>query len=720
MCSSWASIESQTKNMEFIEKVNYAYKNIEYKFGIWNFFLIIIKSLFREIMKQSTYIDYLKKELHSHFHRACEQDRDNYRNQTNLVNPQTHAVNYKSVYIRDLLDFYLKDLGFTPKEFVDSLDNGRSLIDSLYSYYSSFLSDRRDFQNIFEETIRNDPKLFLLAFKECLNSHHAPYETVLKHNDNKEIIEQIKRDTEDFKKLLLLGEVHNIFPKLPKDAFYTKNTLYKNLMQEKGLLEDEAFDEKKLISLFEEASVNRRHMNFDKVINYCIFHIKDIVEKFDSPGSFNAWAATYVNNKKTSEGTTIEIVNDKQFFIWITREVNSEIKDYQSKFIDQWTNSLSFRDKLSRGYSSDLSFLSYQPHKIISFLSKFTREEKNQLMIDGMRDLDFSKSYRDFKNFITSIPLGKASPFDHAKIIEQLIDFRKDKINSDDVIADNAFFSAALNHLVTKSIKIIAQSSLSDEEKAQVKKDVLSIYANNSEIIAGLISDLQNSIICNIKNLESNWKELRLHAKELNLSSEFFKNLESVAGQKLEIYCAHQLDKTRYSVMQNTIEGITNSIVVVSALGLYSTLDNLKIIDLKIDKEIKSSYGKRSKHLDGYPSVFEIVQSTEDKGILSWVFQEKHIPLLKEQALYKNRNIVEYFSILETESKTSDSVVERIFEVIMENKSVFKELVLSKKKIMKAIKGIENDYIQTSLNFVSLDNSLATNAEPVKRISNKL
>jgi hypothetical protein len=670
-------------------------------------------------MKQNTYINYLVKELNSHLNRAADFERESYQKQAQNIDPAKQEVNYKSVYLRDLFDFYLKDLEFTPQQFINAVNYDRTVIENLYSFYTSYISDRRDLQDIFADTIASNPNLFLLALKQCLDNHQYPYETAIKHPDNKEVAAQIQRNTEDFQKLLQIGEVHNLFRKLPKDAFYTKNTLYKNIMQEKGLLENEAFDEKKLITLIEAGTSGRRHRELDKVAEYCIFYIKDMVEKFDSPGTFNAWAASHVNNKQDSEGRILEVVSDMDFFNWITKEVNTEIKVYQDKFIDQWTDSLTFRERLSRGYSSDLAFLKSHPHKIVDFLSKFTSAEKNGLMEKGLRELDFSKSYHDFRSFLTNIPLENSSPIYHAKIIETVIDFKKAKIHSDDVMADNAFFSAALNYLVAESLKVIPRFSLSDEEKAQAKIDVLSVYAKNQDIIASLIYDLPNAITANIYNLESNWKELRLHSRELNLTSDFFSELESRAGFKLEQYCLKKLDPSRYNVMKNTVECVQNSMYVVSALGLYSTLDKLNIVNLKLDKEVKVS-SKKTKYLDGYPAVFEIIDTTTDKGILSWIFQEKHIPLLKEQALYKNRNVIEYFSMLETDNKVQESVVEKIFEVIMENKPVFKELILSKKKFMKAVQGLNNEYIQTSLDFVALDNSLKKNEEPVKRASNKL
>lgn len=671
-------------------------------------------------MKQSTYINFLIKELNSHFNRASDAERESYHKQAQNIDPQKQEVNYQSVYMKDIYNFYLNDLEFTPLEFINAINYDRAVIENLYSYYTSYISDRRELQNIFEDTIANNPKLFLLAFKQCLDNHQIPYEAAIKYPDNKEIAAQIQRNTEDFQKLLQIGEVHNLFRKLPQDAFYTKNTLYKNIMQERGLLENETFDEKKLISLIEAGSSNRRNREFGKAAEYCIFHIKDVVEKFDSPGTFNAWAASYINNKKDSEGNILEVVHNKEFFKWITEEVNAEIQPYQNKFIDQWTDSLTFREGISRGYSSDLSFLTSHPHMTSVFLSKFTKEEKNGLMDKGLRDLDLSKSYSDFTGFITSLPIEKSSPIYHAQIIENLVNFRKARSNSDDVMADNAFFSVALNHLVAESLKAIPRSSLSDEEKAEAKIEVLSVYAKNQDIISGLIYDLPGSITKNIHNLESNWKELRLHTKELTLQSNFFSDLVSIAGFKLEQYCLKQLDKNRYNVRKDTAEGIRNSMHVVSALGLYSTLDKLNIIDLKIDKEISGSSRKHTKYLDGYPAVFEMINTTTDKGVLSWIFQEKHIPLLKEQALYKNRNVIEHFSMLETDTRGRESVVEKLFEVIMENKVVFKELILSKKKIMKAVQGLNNDYIQTSLDFAALDNSLKKNAEPVKRVSNKL
>jgi hypothetical protein len=670
-------------------------------------------------MKTNTFIDSIIKEMSTQLWRVTDKERESYYNQIGNLNPQKQASNYQSVYARDFFNFYLKDLEFTPSQFISTLNNDKSLIEFLYGYYTSYIANRREFQDIFEDTIRQNPKLFTLAIEKCLDDHQNPYATIEKDPGNKEIAAQIERNTEDFKRLLLLGEIDHQFRKIPKESLYTKNTHYKNLMQEKGLLDNEVFDEKKLIELFNESVKYSRNINFDRVTEYCIFHMKDVVEKFDTPGAFNVWAATHVN-KKNSDGKELHYIDDTRFFSLITSSANKEIKVYQDKFIEQWTDSMPFRQSISTGYSSDFTFLQYHPHKIESFLSKFTNQEKVGLMQKGMRDLNFTKSYNDFKSFIIEMPLDHVSPIYHATVIDKIIDFRKSISNSNDMMADNAFFSAALNYLVAKSLKSISNYNLSDDDKTQVKQDILSVYAKNNDIIVSFIYNNDDAINQNIQNLENNFKELRLHAKELNLSSNFFEEIESRASNKLELFYLKLTDKSNYQ--PKVEEGIKASIKVVSALGIYSALDKLNLIDVKFSKSVTSYKNKRmsTKYLDSYPAVFEIIENTKDKGILSWIFQEKHISALKEEILYKNKNVIEYFSAADDATRGSESNIERIFEVIMENKTVFKELVLSKKKIMKAVQGLESNFIQTSLDFVNLDNSLARNEEPVKRVSNKL
>jgi len=673
-------------------------------------------------MKKNAYVNYLVSELSSHLYRMADKERQSYYDVMHSMTAPGLLVNYKSTHIKDFFDFYIKELEFTPQDFVNSLNDDKRLMEVLYSQYYSFLSDRAEIQEIFESVIRQNPKLFLLALNQCLDTHHNTYEHAEKNPDNKETLAQIERGTNEFKNLLEIGEYENMFRKIPRDALYTKNSLYKNLIQEKGLLEDEAFDENKLINLFDEVSMQHRNRNFEKVSEYCMFYIKDIVEKFDSPSTFNAWAATHINNKVNADGKTIELMGDKEFFSLITREVNGESKDYQSQFIDRWIENPILRNGLTTGYSSDLSFLKAHPHKITTFLSKLSDEDKLSLLERGRNEFDFNRGHYGFVEFINKIPLENASPIYHAEIIEKLVDFRKSRQNSDDVMTDNAFFSVVVNHLVAKSLKIISSSSLPDEEKSKAKMDVLNVYVNNSDIMISLIHNATNSISKNIHNLENNLKELRLNKKDMNLSSNFFDDLESLATMKLEYYFDKQRDPNSHNRMKNLIEGISNSIKVVSALGIYSALDNLDLVGIKIDKEITVSGSKgtrRTKTLYDYPAIFEIVENTGDRGILSWAFQENHIVKLKEEALYKNKNIVEYFAAMAEDYRGSKPTIEKMFEIMMENKPVFKELVLSKKKTMKAVQELNNEFINLSLTVADLDNSLFKN-EPVKKTSNKL
>jgi hypothetical protein len=672
-------------------------------------------------MKTSAYIDYLVSEMGSHLWRMTDKERENYHSVANNLNNPWQGVNYKSRYLRDFFNYYLKEMEFTPQQFVSALGDDRRLIDDLYSGYTAYIADRNELQEIFEPVIRKDVKMFNAALGQCLDTHHNLYQN--EHPDNQEKAAQIERNTATFKRLLEIGGQEEIFRKLPKDAFFTKNSLYKDLMQQKGLLENESFDEKKLIQLFDEVAQNRRNSNFDKVAEYCLFYIKDVVEKFDSPGTFNAWAATHINNKLDKDGKTVKLMGASDFFQLITKDVNHESRPYQDKFIAQWLDNMTFRQKISTGFSSNLQFFKQHPHQITKYLDKLTDLEKVELIDKGIRDCDFGGRWtHGFVEFITKLPMESAPPLQQAEIIERMIDFRKVSRNSDDVMADNAFFSAALNYLVDKSFKSIKNSLVSDEEKALAKQNVLSVYAKNSDIIVSLIHDAKNAVSKNFENLDNNLKELRLHKRELNLTSEFFDDLESIASSKLELYFSKKADNNQYNYMSNLLEGIRDSVSVASALGIYPVLDKLDLLNIKINKEEKIYGSKRTKHFDEYPAIFDIIENNADKGVLGWILQEKHIPALKETAIYKGRNVVEFFSIYEdTNRPGKQPIIEKLFEVMMEDKAVFKELVLSKKKTMKAVKELKSEFIQTSLEVATLDNILKSkDEEPVKRISRKI
>lgn len=486
-------------------------------------------------------------------------------------------------------------------------------------------------------------------------------------------------------------------------------------------MENEAFDEQKLISLFDEAGKNPRNNSLNKIVDYCIFYIKDIVEKFDSPETFNTWAQAHVNNKKDKDGNNIEWITDKDFFNLINKEVNDESKPYQSNLIDQWMDNLKFRQTILSGYAYDFAYLKVHPHKLIDFLNRLSSSEINTLVRKGIKNLNFESSHYDFSGFINKIPMESAPISQQSAIIETIIDFRKSLQNSDDVMAEQVFFSAALNYLVGKSLKSIKASSNKDEEKAQAKLNVLKTYVKNEEIIVGMIHHAQNAINKNIHNLASNLKEVRLQKRELNLSDEFFTNLDSLASSKLEMYFSYQLHNNGYNHNANVASAIENSVSVVSSFGIYPVLDKLNILEMKITKEVKTSRGKRAKYLYDYPAIFEMIENTKDKGIVSWILQEKHLPALKDTVVYKNKNIVEHFSCFINDYGSSKPIIETIFEVMMENKKVFNELVLSKKKTMKTVKELKSDFIQTSLDVATLDNVLKNkDEEPAKKVSRKI
>lgn len=672
-------------------------------------------------MKQSTYIDYLISELGNHLWRATDNERNSYHSFANNPSNQGKTINYRSKNVKDLFDLYLNELEFTPAEFLNSLKDNKRFTEFLYSSYYSYISDRIEIQKIFEPVIRKDLNLFNVALKQCLDTHHTIYDQAEQQPDNKDILAQLERNTEIFKNLLNIGEDEHLFKKLPKDSFYTKNSEYKKIMQAKGLFDNEKFEENKLINLFQEYVNNPRNKSpMDKAAEYCLFYIKDIVEKFDSPATFTAWAKEHIITKD-KQTELKNLIYDKKFFSLITDDVNAESQVYQDKFIDQWMSNAEFRPLFFEKYSSDISFLKIHPHKIIDFLELLTSKEIIGLINKGIGDLDFEKSYHDFRDFLTKIPLEQASPKDHADIITHLIEFRKEIVHSDDVMKDNAFFSAALNHLVAKSLKIIKSSQITDEDKLEFKLKVLKVYLNNDDILVSLIHNSPNAINKNIQNLDTNLKEVRFNNKELNLAPNFFDNLESIASSKLEIYFLKQNDKNSYNYMNNLITGLHNVASTVSALGIYPVLDKLNLLDLKINKEIKNYETKRTKHIEDYPALFEILERHNDKGIISWVLQEKHIPMLTEKITYKNKNIVEFFSSFQNDKKGSKPpIIESIFEELMNNKSVLKELVLSKKKTLKTVKEIESDFIQKSLTVASLDNSLKNKEEPVVKVSRKI
>jgi hypothetical protein len=667
-------------------------------------------------MKKNTYIDSLIKELNTHLWQAYENERENYHSITAKLINTGQAVNYKSVYLKDFFEFYIQELEFTPGQFISALQNENKLIEVLFSNYTSFIEDRNEFHNVFMPTIKKDIRLFTKCLKYCLDTHHSFYQNEL----DEELSAQIERNTNDFKKLLEIGQEENLFHNIPVNVLYTKNSQYTRLMQEKNILTKEGFSEKKLIELFNDFKQDTKRQSTTKIFEYCMFYIKDIVEKFGSSEAFNSWASIHINNQLNKDGKETIVMQDVQFFDLITQKFNQESQPYQDKLIEQWTDNFSFREKLSLTNSNKFNFLKNHPHKIVDYLDKLTDSEKLSLINKGINDCNFESSNNDFRGFILRMPLHLAPPLHQSEIIEKIIDFRKLIHNSEDVMTDNAFFSSALNFLVNKSLKSIRE--FSDEENTQAKIKILNVYAQNSDIIVGLIHNSENAIDSNVKSLETNLNELRLYKRELNLSPQFFDDLNSTANNKLETYYLKQSDNSEYYYMTNLVLGLRNCALVASALGNYSILDKINILDIKINKQIRDPQTKKNKTLYDYPAIFDILERNEDKGLIDWVLQEKHLPLLKETVTYKNKNIVEYFSIYEKIHHYGKfPIVEKLFEAMLDNRDMFKELVLSSKKTMKVVKELQSDFVQKSLEVGTLESVLkAKTEEPVKKVSRKI
>lgn len=664
-------------------------------------------------MKKSSYIDYLKTELGSHFWRATNRERNNYHSWVNnSSNPQA-AINYQSTEIKDLIEFYLKELEFTPKEFVQAL-NDKRLIEYLYSSHYSYVSDRRTLQNIFEPLVRKDISFFSSALEECLSSHHQLYENMQFSGASERTKAEIDRNTEDFKNLLNIGLEENFFHKLPKELFVTKNSIYKRIMDEMKVVEQQPFEEQKLIDFIKNnaKSNNRNKSNLEE---YCLFYIKDIVERFPTPGDFDAWAATHINNQYDKEGKPVEIINKISFFSTLTNDSNDESKLYQDALIDKWTDNMPFREALFSRYTGNFNFLKKHPHHIPAFLNKLNDAEILKLWGSGLNDLDFDRSYFDFKGVISKFPLENAPLALHGTIIEKLIDFRKSIHHSDDVMKDNASFSGIMHHLVDKSLKSLKNSNLDDETKKSIKIDLLNVMVKNNDILISVIHPIKDGINKNYHKIENNIKELRSYKKELGLSNQFFEDLDNLASHKIEMYFNSKKSEQTYYSSRNVNEAIVNTVNIISALQKYDVLDKLGLFDLKFDKGKPTGKKGRAAYLMDYPAIFEILEHTKDKSVINWIFQPQHIVDLKEKALYKNKNAIEYFSTFE-----KNSIIEGIFEELVNNKTVFKELVLDKKKTLKSVKEIENDFIQKSLTVMNLDKALPEKSEPLKPRTNKI
>ncbi len=670
-------------------------------------------------MKANSYFNYLLDEIHSHFYRMKDKDGSGYHNSLQNLNLGQIYKPYDFPHTTDFFNFYLNIMELTPKEIVQSFSNKRmeeSLWELIYDGNYSFFSNRKELHEIFKEYISTNFSSYSRCLSLCLKNHLSNEQSSQKTIANFPQFETIYGNQKDmnaflFNDLIKIGFSNGFIKQIDKEIFHTKNDSYKKIIEELGLLKNEQFSKEQFSKLIVESfKVRTNYYNkeklLDKLKDYQLHYVSDIFQLVKTYNDYQNFAQNNLSEpirEGEIEGPHYIVIKPLQFMQTFISEQNKTSRPLQSEFIKNWFGSIDVRKQIIEDkYNLEVNIKNFPEH-LLTLLKETTEKEYKEIFANtNFSHLNFTKnSYQgthihNIANMATTLDIP---PQDFKDIINVLI-----KTPEGDT--PQIFKSALLNFLAFSFLNRLEKSKSNPEDITQNKLEILKIAYNNKDIIFKSIDkDNEEFLIGQIGYIKKVHDELHFNKKALNISSQELEKIDSNLESTIKNYLLDSLkNKDNYYYRHHSKNYVECFKVMVEELGSTKSLDkeffNLSFLKPKLNKK-----GLENGQLYDFPVIFELVQKSTTPTILSFVFQKEHLPELLNTFHHK-KNLLEY-----TLDTTPHQILP-ILNVIKDDSELFKILILDNKKILRQIKTIENEEVQTLLQMMDLNQKITKNISP--------
>lgn len=246
----------------------------------------------------------------------------------------------------------------------------------------------------------------------------------------------------------------------------------------------------------------------------------------------------------------------------------------------------------------------------------------------------------------------------------------------------------------------------SKENLEDIQKNKLCILKivnqNKDDIFKSLDKDNESFILEQIKYIKKIHSELHLNKVNLNVSSQDLDEIDSNLELTIKSYLYETIkNKDNYYYRNHSKNYVETFRVMVEEFNSYKSLDK-EIFTFSFLKPKINKKGLNSGQLYDFPVPFELAITATTTGILSFIFRKEHLNELLNQT-HNKKNILEYI----LDSKPTQILP--ILNVIKEDPELFNTLILKNKKILRQLKTIDNEEIETIIKMMELNKNLIKN-----------
>lgn len=651
-------------------------------------------------MKNNNYIQLLTKNLYSQLKMTIDKDKDIYF--SSIQQPSKNQ--YNSNYIKDFLKFYLEDVKLTPSEFLNTLGTDKNLILNLiYSDIYSFINIRKEIYLNFKPILFSNLEDYKYCLSKCLKTHFSLKMEINslknKNNDNylNSISQQITDNTILFKNLIEIGIEKKYFSHIEEEFLHTKDDDYKEILKNNNLIINSNFSEEIYLSLIHKYCDKRNKYNIDidyeKLMEYQMHYLEDILIKFKN-----------INNLKSFINLNFKSINSNgedyfsfsiiEFIHLFLSENNNHSYIKKSNFFETCLKDLEIRTLICSNNKNINSLFEKYPQCFFSFIKNISDNEwENIYQTTNYSSLNFEEYYNygnlinSMVNFIINPNINNNYQINEEDIIFIIDKFTKLKNNTNNETTQ-LFFSTIQLCLSDFFINEITNKNLTEKNYLSILKLNLN-YSNN---IIALINQSNKNLNKQIEPIKNIFLNIFKKSNHLFSNSEEVNILRESIQDKLKLLIQPNISLKNidyYYNNNNTEINIKTFIFLIEGLHLPNTLEQINFENSFFTKKQNNNKYEKT------PILLEILLQITKQETFNHILNEKNVSILNECNI-GNKSIF-YLTL-----KNNPRNAEIIIQSLKDKPIIFNNLILKKPLILKFLNSLNNQNINTIINFNKL------------------